>query len=71
VYWGMANAATVSTEEEEAIFVHHLFAATTTITWCSSHSQQGRAYVGKVYEIPEMGGRQRRSIAKSFLNSAR
>jgi DNA gyrase subunit A len=43
-----------ATEEEEGDFVEHLFAATTH-DYLMFFTQSGRAYVEKVYEIPEMG----------------
>src|SRR5438034_310311 len=42
------------TEEEEGDFVEHLFAATTH-DYLMFFTATGRAYVEKVYEIPEMG----------------
>jgi DNA gyrase subunit A len=42
------------TEEEEGDFVEHLFSATTH-DYLMFFTQSGRAYVEKVYEIPEMG----------------
>src|SRR6266403_5092282 len=41
-------------EEEEGDFVEHLFTATTH-DYLMFFTQSGRAYVEKVYEIPEMG----------------
>ena len=43
-----------ATEEEEGDFVEHLFAATTH-DYLMFFTATGRAYVEKVYEIPEMG----------------
>jgi DNA gyrase subunit A len=43
-----------ATEEEENDFVEHLFTATTH-DYLMFFTQSGRAYVEKVYEIPEMG----------------
>src|SRR5438309_9076551 len=43
-----------ATEEEEGDFVEHLFSATTH-DYLMFFTQSGRAYVEKVYEIPEMG----------------
>src|SRR6266550_3437148 len=43
-----------ATEEEEGDFVQHLFTATTH-DYLMFFTQSGRAYVEKVYEIPEMG----------------
>jgi DNA gyrase subunit A len=43
-----------ATQEEEGDFVEHLFAATTH-DYLMFFTQSGRAYVEKVYEIPEMG----------------
>jgi DNA gyrase subunit A len=43
-----------ATEEEEGDFVEHLFAATTH-DYLMFFTASGRAYVEKVYEIPEMG----------------
>jgi DNA gyrase subunit A len=43
-----------ATEEEEGDFVEHLFTATTH-DYLMFFSATGRAYVEKVYEIPEMG----------------
>ena len=43
-----------ATEEEEGDFVEHLFAATTH-DYLMFFTARGRAYVEKVYEIPEMG----------------
>src|SRR5438067_659640 len=43
-----------ATEQEEGDFVEHLFTATTH-DYLMFFTQQGRAYVEKVYEIPEMG----------------
>jgi DNA gyrase subunit A len=43
-----------ATEEEEGDFVEHLFAATTH-DYLMFFTAKGRAYVEKVYEIPEMG----------------
>ena len=43
-----------ATEEEQGDFVEHLFTATTH-DYLMFFTQSGRAYVEKVYEIPEMG----------------
>ena len=43
-----------ATEQEEGDFVEHLFTATTH-DYLMFFTQQGRCYVEKVYEIPEMG----------------
>ena len=43
-----------ATEEEEGDFVEHLFTATTH-DYLMFFTESGRAYVEKVYEIPEMG----------------
>ena len=43
-----------ATEEEEGDFVEHLFTATTH-DYLMFFTRSGRAYVEKVYEIPEMG----------------
>ncbi|PYI74885.1 MAG: DNA gyrase subunit A, partial [Verrucomicrobia bacterium] len=43
-----------ATQEEEGDFVQHLFTATTH-DFLMFFTQSGRAYVEKVYEIPEMG----------------
>jgi DNA gyrase subunit A len=43
-----------ATEEDEGDFVEHLFTATTH-DYLMFFTQSGRAYVEKVYEIPEMG----------------
>src|SRR6266516_1147924 len=43
-----------ATEEEEGDFIQHLFTATTH-DYLMFFTQSGRAYVEKVYEIPEMG----------------
>src|SRR5438034_1628579 len=43
-----------ATEEEEGDFVQHLFTATTH-DYLMFFTESGRAYVEKVYEIPEMG----------------
>src|SRR5438552_937249 len=43
-----------ATEEEEGDFVQHLFTATTN-DYLMFFTESGRAYVEKVYEIPEMG----------------
>src|ERR1700759_3462941 len=43
-----------ATEEEEGDFIEHLFTATTH-DYLMFFTQSGRAYVGKVDEIPEMG----------------
>jgi DNA gyrase subunit A len=53
-----------ATEEEEGDFVEHLFTATTH-DYLMFFTATGRAYVEKVYEIPEMGRAAKgRSIAK-------
>jgi DNA gyrase subunit A len=43
-----------ATQEDEGDFVQHLFAATTH-DYLMFFTESGRAYVEKVYEIPEMG----------------
>src|SRR5947208_2472923 len=43
-----------ATEEEEGDFIEHLFTATTK-DYLMFFTESGRAYVEKVYEIPEMG----------------
>jgi DNA gyrase subunit A len=43
-----------ATEQEEGDFIQHLFTATTH-DYLMFFTQSGRAYVEKVYEIPEMG----------------
>src|SRR5438128_12636599 len=43
-----------ATEEEEGDFIEHLFTATTH-DYLMFFTSSGRAYVEKVYEIPEMG----------------
>jgi DNA gyrase subunit A len=43
-----------ATQEDEGDFVEHLFAATTH-DYLMFFTESGRAYVEKVYEIPEMG----------------
>ncbi|MFL6588552.1 MAG: DNA gyrase C-terminal beta-propeller domain-containing protein [Chthoniobacterales bacterium] len=43
-----------ATEEEEGDFIEHLFTATTH-DYLMFFTESGRAYVEKVYEIPEMG----------------
>src|SRR5437588_11795092 len=43
-----------ATEEEEGDFIEHLFTATTH-DYLMFFTATGRAYVEKVYEIPEMG----------------
>ena len=43
-----------TTEEDEGDFIEHLFTATTH-DYLMFFTQSGRAYVEKVYEIPEMG----------------
>ena len=53
-----------ATEEEEGDFVEHLFAATTH-DYLMFFTATGRAYVEKVYEIPEMG---RASKGRSIAN---
>jgi DNA gyrase subunit A len=53
-----------ATEEEEGDFVEHLFTATTH-DFLMFFTQSGRAYVEKVYEIPEMG---RASKGRSIAN---
>src|SRR5207237_5572498 len=50
--------------EEEGDFVEHLFTATTH-DFLMFFTQSGRAYVEKVYEIPEMG---RASKGRSIAN---
>src|SRR6201987_950150 len=53
-----------ATEEEEGDFVEHLFAATTH-DYLMFFTATGRAYVEKVYEIPEMG---RAAKGRSIVN---
>src|SRR5881409_1362483 len=53
-----------ATEEEEGDFVEHLFAATTH-DYLMFFTARGRAYVEKVYEIPEMG---RAAKGRSIVN---
>jgi DNA gyrase subunit A len=53
-----------ATEEEEGDFVEHLFTATTH-DYLMFFTESGRAYVEKVYEIPEMG---RASKGRSIAN---
>jgi DNA gyrase subunit A len=53
-----------ATEEEEGDFIQHLFTATTH-DYLMFFTEAGRAYVEKVYEIPEMG---RASKGKSIAN---
>src|SRR5438067_625125 len=53
-----------ATEEEEGDFIEHLFTATTH-DYLMFFTQQGRCYVEKVYEIPEMG---RASKGRSIAN---
>jgi DNA gyrase subunit A len=53
-----------ATEEEEGDFVEHLFTATTH-DYLMFFTQSGRAYVEKVYEIPEMS---RTSKGRSIAN---
>jgi DNA gyrase subunit A len=43
-----------ATEEDEGDFIEHLFTATTH-DYLMFFTQSGRAYIEKVYEIPEMG----------------
>src|SRR5437762_258947 len=60
-----------ATEEEEGDFVEHLFAATTH-DYLMFFTATGRAYVEKVYEIPEMGRAAKgRSIANILSLSPR
>ena len=56
-----------ATEEEEGDFVEHLFTATTH-DYLMFFTASGRAYVEKVYEIPEMG---RAAKGRSIANLAR
>jgi DNA gyrase subunit A len=53
-----------ATEEEEGDFIEHLFTATTH-DYLMFFTASGRAYVEKVYEIPEMG---RASKGRSIAN---
>src|SRR5881409_2855862 len=53
-----------ATEEEEGDFVQHLFTATTH-DYLMFFTESGRAYVEKVYEIPEMG---RAAKGRSIVN---
>jgi DNA gyrase subunit A len=53
-----------ATEEEEGDFVQHLFTATTH-DYLMFFTAAGRAYVEKVYEIPEMG---RAAKGRSIVN---
>jgi DNA gyrase subunit A len=53
-----------ATEDEEGDFIEHLFTATTH-DYLMFFTQSGRAYVEKVYEIPEMG---RASKGRSIAN---
>jgi DNA gyrase subunit A len=53
-----------ATEEEEGDFVEHLFTATTH-DYLMFFTAAGRAYVEKVYEIPEMG---RAAKGRSIVN---
>jgi DNA gyrase subunit A len=53
-----------ATEEEEGDFVEHLFTATTH-DYLMFFTGSGRAYVEKVYEIPEMG---RAAKGRSIVN---
>src|SRR5580704_16977234 len=53
-----------ATEEDEGDFVEHLFTATTH-DYLMFFTQSGRAYVEKVYEIPEMG---RAAKGRSIVN---
>jgi DNA gyrase subunit A len=53
-----------ATEEEEGDFVEHLFTATTH-DYLMFFTESGRAYVEKVYEIPEMG---RAAKGRSIVN---
>ena len=56
-----------ATEEEEGDFVQHLFTATTH-DYLMFFTESGRAYVEKVYEIPEMG---RAAKGRSIANHSR
>jgi DNA gyrase subunit A len=53
-----------ATEDEEGDFVEHLFTATTH-DYLMFFTESGRAYVEKVYEIPEMG---RAAKGRSIVN---
>src|SRR5467141_627350 len=53
-----------ATEEEEGDFIEHLFTATTH-DYLMFFTASGRAYVEKVYEIPEMG---RAAKGRSIVN---
>src|SRR5205807_4294584 len=53
-----------ATEEEEGDFIEHLFTATTH-DYLMFFTESGRAYVEKVYEIPEMG---RAAKGRSIVN---
>src|SRR5205814_6109976 len=53
-----------ATEEAEGYFIEHLYTATTH-DYLMFFTQSGRAYVEKVYEIPEMG---RASKGRSIAN---
>jgi DNA gyrase subunit A len=53
-----------ATEEEEGDFVEHMFTATTH-DYLMFFTESGRAYVEKVYEIPEMG---RAAKGRSIVN---
>src|ERR1700726_3620222 len=53
-----------ATEEEEGDFIEHLFTATTHDS-LMFFTESGRAYVEKVYEIPEMG---RTAKGRSIVN---
>src|SRR5690349_3187747 len=53
-----------ATQEEEGDFVEHLFTATTH-DFLMFFTESGRAYVEKVYEIPEMG---RAAKGRSIVN---
>ena len=53
-----------ATQEDEGDFVEHLFAATTH-DYLMFFTESGRAYVEKVYEIPEMG---RAAKGRSIVN---
>src|SRR5205807_8970407 len=53
-----------ATEQEEGDFVEHLFTATTH-DYLMFFTARGRAYVEKVYEIPEMG---RAAKGRSIVN---
>src|SRR6266446_4227185 len=53
-----------ATEEDEGDFIQHLFTATTH-DYLMFFTESGRAYVEKVYEIPEMG---RAAKGRSIVN---